>query len=190
MNSKEEFSPFGRSRAGHFVGGRVYWGLWRSSFGQEKGQPSKNHQSASEVWCKGFIEGLGTPSMNASQAIDVALRWGWIDGIRKNLNEPAFLQHLHVAQGQQPLVANRRRARSAALDGRTPDVARTSTRRRREGRWSLGSSPGPWSFRPSFWPPRIERGAQAIFETLGRQDQHLIDVTSTGHNDNSCRRLN
>jgi uncharacterized protein YdeI (YjbR/CyaY-like superfamily) len=53
---------------------------------------SKNHDRRTEVWIKIYKKGSGKPSIDASQAIDVALCWGWIDGIRKAFDEEAFLQ--------------------------------------------------------------------------------------------------
>jgi uncharacterized protein YdeI (YjbR/CyaY-like superfamily) len=52
----------------------------------------KHHDSATEVWIKIFKKASGTPSIDANQAIDVALCWGWIDGIRKAFDADAFLQ--------------------------------------------------------------------------------------------------
>lgn len=52
----------------------------------------KNHDRATEVWIKVFKKGSGKPSIDWQQAVDVALCWGWIDGIRKALDEEAFLQ--------------------------------------------------------------------------------------------------
>jgi uncharacterized protein YdeI (YjbR/CyaY-like superfamily) len=53
---------------------------------------AKNHDKAPEVWIKIFKKASGKPSIDASQGIDVALCWGWIDGIRKPLDDEAFLQ--------------------------------------------------------------------------------------------------
>lgn len=52
----------------------------------------KNHDSATEVWIKMFKKGSGKPSIDWNQAVDVALCWGWIDGIRKTFDDEAFLQ--------------------------------------------------------------------------------------------------
>jgi uncharacterized protein YdeI (YjbR/CyaY-like superfamily) len=53
---------------------------------------SKHHQRQNEVWIKIFKKGSGKPTVTPAQAIDVALCWGWIDGIRKGFDEHAFLQ--------------------------------------------------------------------------------------------------
>jgi uncharacterized protein YdeI (YjbR/CyaY-like superfamily) len=51
-----------------------------------------NHASAKEVWIKIYKAGSGVPTVTPVQAIDVALCWGWVDGVRKALDETSFLQ--------------------------------------------------------------------------------------------------
>lgn len=52
----------------------------------------KHHDRATEVWIKMFKKGSGKPSIDWNQAVDVALCWGWIDGIRKTFDDEAFIQ--------------------------------------------------------------------------------------------------
>ncbi len=52
----------------------------------------KNHERADEVWIKMHKVGSGLKSINAKEAIDVVLCWGWIDGVRKGFDESSFLQ--------------------------------------------------------------------------------------------------
>lgn len=53
---------------------------------------AQNHAAAPEVWIRVFKVGSGTPSVSWKEAIPVALAWGWIDGVRKSLDEVSFLQ--------------------------------------------------------------------------------------------------
>lgn len=52
----------------------------------------QNHDRQPEVWIKIHKVGSGLPSINAKQAIEVVLCWGWIDGVRKGFDERSFLQ--------------------------------------------------------------------------------------------------
>jgi len=52
----------------------------------------ENHDRADEVWIKIHKKASGLPSITPLEAIDVCLCWGWIDGIRKGLDETSFLQ--------------------------------------------------------------------------------------------------
>jgi uncharacterized protein YdeI (YjbR/CyaY-like superfamily) len=51
-----------------------------------------NHARETEVWLRIYKKGSGVPTVTVAQALDVALCWGWIDGIRKGLDESSFLQ--------------------------------------------------------------------------------------------------
>lgn len=52
----------------------------------------KNHDKADEIWIKIHKVKSGLASITPKEAIDVVLCWGWIDGIRKGLDETSFLQ--------------------------------------------------------------------------------------------------
>jgi uncharacterized protein YdeI (YjbR/CyaY-like superfamily) len=52
----------------------------------------KHHDKADEVWIKMHKAGSGLKSINAKEAIDAVLCWGWIDAIRKGFDDRSFLQ--------------------------------------------------------------------------------------------------
>ena len=45
-----------------------------------------------ELWLKIHKKTSGRTTVTYAQALDVALCWGWIDGIRKSFDEVSFLQ--------------------------------------------------------------------------------------------------
>ena len=51
-----------------------------------------HHAGEPEVWIRVFKIGSGTASVSWKEAIPVALAWGWIDGVRKSLDDVSFLQ--------------------------------------------------------------------------------------------------
>src|SRR5918993_1474172 len=51
-----------------------------------------HHDRETEIWVRIYKKGSGKPTITNQQALDVALCWGWIDGIRKSLDEESFLQ--------------------------------------------------------------------------------------------------
>ena len=53
---------------------------------------SKHHDEEDEVWIKIHKVGSGLKSITPAEAIDVVLCWGWIDAIRKGLDERSYLQ--------------------------------------------------------------------------------------------------
>jgi uncharacterized protein YdeI (YjbR/CyaY-like superfamily) len=52
----------------------------------------KHHDKAGEVWLKIHKVDSGLKSITPKEAIDVVLCWGWIDGLRKGLDDRSFLQ--------------------------------------------------------------------------------------------------
>ena len=52
----------------------------------------ENHRSKPSLWLKIAKKAAPNPSVSYDQALDVALCFGWIDGIKKSLDEHYFLQ--------------------------------------------------------------------------------------------------
>jgi uncharacterized protein YdeI (YjbR/CyaY-like superfamily) len=50
----------------------------------------KHHDSASELWVGFHKKGTGLPSMTWQEAVDQALCFGWIDGIRKSVDGSSY----------------------------------------------------------------------------------------------------
>jgi len=53
---------------------------------------AENHGTAPEVWIKIHKRGSGLKSINAEEAVEAVLCWGWIDAIRKGLDDKSFFQ--------------------------------------------------------------------------------------------------
>lgn len=51
-----------------------------------------NHETATEVWVRLYKVGSGVASVGPKEAIDVALCFGWIDAVRRGLDEVSYLQ--------------------------------------------------------------------------------------------------
>jgi uncharacterized protein YdeI (YjbR/CyaY-like superfamily) len=60
----------------------------------------KNHDKATELWLKIAKKGSGLESVTHAESLDVALMWGWIDGIRKSFDEKRFLQRYTPRRGK------------------------------------------------------------------------------------------
>lgn len=50
----------------------------------------KNHQEETELLVGFYKVGSGKPSMTWSQSVDEALCFGWIDGVRKSIDEDSY----------------------------------------------------------------------------------------------------
>ena len=52
----------------------------------------RHHDKEAEIWIKIHKVNSGLKSITPKEAIDVVLCWGWIDGLRKGLDDKSFLQ--------------------------------------------------------------------------------------------------
>ena len=53
-----------------------------------------NHDSATELWVGMYRKGTGKPSVTWPQVVDECLCFGWIDGIRKGLDEESYANRI------------------------------------------------------------------------------------------------
>jgi uncharacterized protein YdeI (YjbR/CyaY-like superfamily) len=60
----------------------------------------KHHDKEGEVWIKIHKAGSGLESITPKEAIDAALCWGWIDAIRKGLDDKSYLQRYTPRRGK------------------------------------------------------------------------------------------
>jgi uncharacterized protein YdeI (YjbR/CyaY-like superfamily) len=102
-----------------------------------------NHASAKEVWIKIYKTGSGVPTITPVQAIDVALCWGWIDGVRKVLDETSFLQRYmpRKAKSAWSQINQNNVARLTAAGRMAPHGQRHVDRDMADGRFNAAMAP-------------------------------------------------
>lgn len=102
-----------------------------------------NHAREPEIWVKIHKRDSGLPSVTAPQALDVALCWGWIDGIRKSFDERSFLQRYtpRRPKGRWSQI-NREKVAVLTKAGRmTPHGQREVDAAKADGRWDAAYAP-------------------------------------------------
>lgn len=52
---------------------------------------AKHHDSAQELWVGFHKKGSGKPSITWPESVDVALCFGWIDGLRKSVDKTSYM---------------------------------------------------------------------------------------------------
>lgn len=107
---------------------------------------SRHHASEPEVWIRIRKAASGLPSITALEAVDVVLCWGWIDAVRKSLDETSFLQR-YTPRGRKSIWSKRNIDNVARLidEGRmTPHGLREVEAAKADGRWdrAYGSGKG------------------------------------------------
>jgi uncharacterized protein YdeI (YjbR/CyaY-like superfamily) len=102
-----------------------------------------HHDSEPEVWIKIHKKSSGLASVTPAQALDVALCWGWIDGIRKGFDERSFLQR-YTPRGPRSTWSQINRehvARLVAAGRMTPHGQRQIDLAKADGRWDAAYAP-------------------------------------------------
>jgi uncharacterized protein YdeI (YjbR/CyaY-like superfamily) len=136
-----------------------------------------NHDKAPEIWLKIHKKHSGLPTVTASDALDVALCWGWIDSQRKGFDERSFLQR-YSPRGARSVWSQINRASVARLikAGRmTPHGLRQVDLAKADGRWAAAYAPmrkASAATVPADLRAAIDADprAQETFRTLNRQN--------------------
>jgi uncharacterized protein YdeI (YjbR/CyaY-like superfamily) len=104
---------------------------------------AKNHARQSELWLKIHKKDSGLPSVTAAQALEVALCWGWIDGLRKSFDEHSFLQRFTPRRPKSIWSqVNREHVARLIKAGRmTPHGQRQIDAAKADGRWAAAYAP-------------------------------------------------
>lgn len=136
-----------------------------------------NHARETELWLKVYKKSSGVPSITTAQALDVALCWGWIDGIRKAFDDRAFLQRYTPRRAKSiwSRINCDNIARLTAAGRMTPHGLRQVDAAKADGRWDAAYAPIRSATRdtiPDDLRAAIEASPRArdTFRTLGRQN--------------------
>ena len=104
---------------------------------------SRNHDRQPEWWLRIFKKGSGVATVTPAHALDVALCWGWIDAVRKSLDDRSFLQR-YTPRGRKSTWSqiNRDHVARLTLAGRmTPHGQRQVDAAKADGRWDAAYAP-------------------------------------------------
>jgi uncharacterized protein YdeI (YjbR/CyaY-like superfamily) len=95
------------------------------------------------LWLKFHKKDSGLASITYAQALDVALCWGWIDGLRKSFDERSFLQRFTPRRPRSiwSQVNRDHCARLIAADRMTPHGQREIDAAKADGRWTAAYAP-------------------------------------------------
>jgi uncharacterized protein YdeI (YjbR/CyaY-like superfamily) len=136
------------------------------------------HGSASELWLKIFKRSAGEPSVTYREAVEVALCWGWIDGLKKALDARSFLQRFTPRRPRSIWSQiNRELVAQLTAAGRmmAPGLAQVQAAQA-DGRWAAAYA----SPRSSSVPPEllaaIEANPRALatYRTLDRKNTYAL----------------
>ena len=139
---------------------------------------ARHHDKEPEVWIKIHKVASGLPSITPVQAIDVVLCWGWIDGVRKGLDDKSFLQR-YSPRGKRSIWSQINVDNVARLikEGRmTEHGLREAEAARADGRWARAYNSGQGMKIPDDLQAAIDANpkARAMLKKLSAQNRFAL----------------
>jgi len=139
---------------------------------------AKNHAKERELWVKIHKVSSGLKSITPTEAIDVVLCWGWIDGVRKSLDEQSFLQR-YSPRGARSIWSqiNVNNVARLVREGRMTDAGLKEVEKAKaDGRWARAYASGQGLAIPDDLQAAIdaEPKARAMLKTLSAQNRYAL----------------
>lgn len=138
----------------------------------------KNHAWSRGVWLRFAKKTSGLKSLSYEDAVDGALRYGWIDGQGKSDDDDYWVQK-YTPRAARSIWSKRNREKALALIRRgemNPAGLAEVERAKRDGRWDAAYD-SPRTMRvPRDFGAALRRNARAkaFFETLDSRNRYTI----------------
>lgn len=137
----------------------------------------KNHSREPELWLRLYKKNSGKPSITITEALDVVLCWGWIDGIRKTFDDESYLQRYTPRRAKSiwSQVNREHVARLTAAGRMQAPGQKQIDAAKADGRWDAAYAPiraASEASTPEDLRAAIEASPRArkTFKTLGRMN--------------------
>ncbi len=138
----------------------------------------KNHAKSDGLWMKIAKKGSGVRSVTHAEALDIALRYGWIDGQRNRMDDTYFLQRFTPRRTRSIWSAINCARATALIDAgeMKPAGLREVERAQADGRWDAAYA----SQATAAIPPELERRfrksakARKFFESLDSRNRYAV----------------
>ena len=138
----------------------------------------ENHASESELWLKIYKKGSGQATISWEEAVIEALCWGWIDGIKKSLDDEAYLQRFTPRRKRSHWSKrNREHVEKLLAVGRMEAAGLVHVRAAKaDGRWDAAYAPASEMTMPEDFVTAVTHNpkAKATYATLNKTKLYAI----------------
>ena len=138
----------------------------------------KNHATAPGIWLKLAKKGSGVRSVDYAEAVEVALCYGWIDGLVRRLDEDFYVQRFTPRRPRSKWSKiNRGKVEELIASGKMkPAGLAEIDRAKADGRWDAAYDPPSTSEVPDDLAAALKKKPKAarFFETLNRSNRYMI----------------
>jgi uncharacterized protein YdeI (YjbR/CyaY-like superfamily) len=139
---------------------------------------AKHHTSSPGVWLKIAKKGSGVTTVNYPEVLDVALSWGWIDGLRHKHDDVYFRQRMTPRKTRSRWSQiNRDRAEALIAAGKMRAAGqREVDAAKADGRWDAAYAGSRAMTVPDDLTRALRRNVKArrAFERLDSQNRYAI----------------
>ena len=140
---------------------------------------AQNHATETEIWIKHFKKATGIPSVTWEQAVIGALAWGWIDGVRRALDDKSYLQRFTPRRAKSPWsMKNRTHVDRLIAEGKMHPAGLAQVQAAKaDGRWDAAYAGGKNAEVPQYFIDALTAGpemARTTYATLNAQNRFAI----------------
>ncbi|MDN4503641.1 YdeI/OmpD-associated family protein [Alteromonadaceae bacterium BrNp21-10] len=136
-----------------------------------------NHAIENELWVKIFKIKTGIPSVTWDDVVIESLCWGWIDGIKKSINDQAYLQRITPRKVRSNWSKrNRDHVERLINEGRMTESGLVHVRAAKaDGRWENAYVTSEMTVPADFLAALDSKPkAKQFFETLTKSHRYAI----------------
>jgi uncharacterized protein YdeI (YjbR/CyaY-like superfamily) len=136
-----------------------------------------NHAIERELWVKIFKKKTGTVSVTWDAVVVEILCWGWIDGIKKSIDDQAYLQRITPRKSRSSWSKrNREHVERLINEGRMTEFGLVQVRAAQsDGRWENAYAVSKLKVPADFKAALVsEPKAKQFFETLTKSSYYVI----------------
>ncbi|MCA9686416.1 MAG: YdeI/OmpD-associated family protein, partial [Myxococcales bacterium] len=131
-----------------------------------------NHGRKQELWVRIYKKASGKPSVSWDEVVVACLAWGWIDGLKRSLDEDSYLQRITPRRPKSGWSKkNREHAERLIAEGRMQPAGLVHVEAARaDGRWEQAYAGSAEMELPEDFLRALDAApaAKAYFATLKR----------------------
>ncbi|MDB4989043.1 MAG: hypothetical protein JWN04_4221 [Myxococcaceae bacterium] len=137
-----------------------------------------HHDKERELYLRIYKKGSGKATVSYREALDVALCWGWIDGLKKSHDEESFLQRF-TPRGPKSVWSQINRehvARLIAAKRMTPHGLKHIDAAKADGRWEAAYAGASKMVVPREFLEAVEQNekASATYAKLDKANRYAL----------------
>lgn len=138
----------------------------------------KNHAIEEELWIKIFKKHTKKPSVTWSEIVIETLCWGWIDGVKKSIDDQSYVQRITPRKAKSNWSKkNTDHVERLIKEGRMQEPGLVHVRAaKKDGRWEKAYLPPSETEVPKDFVVALEKKPKAkkFYETLNKSSRYAI----------------